>query len=77
MWFLNYGNFCNKRSTDHESQKILPAVNLTLENLQLDYLDLYLVIYILKDPQPSQERSNWTTFVVQEGMDFRNMERNG
>ena len=31
------------RCTEHEYNEVLPACNLTLKNLQLDYLDLYLV----------------------------------
>ena len=33
--------FC--RTTDQEKEYVLPALQLTLKNLQLDYLDLYLI----------------------------------
>lgn len=35
-------NFCS-RAGDMEEQYVLPAIRLTLKNLQLDYLDLYLI----------------------------------
>ena len=31
------------RAGDMEDQYVLPAIQLTLKNLQLDYLDLYLI----------------------------------
>ena len=33
--------FC--RNTEQEKEYVLPAIQLTLKNLQLDYLDLYLI----------------------------------
>ncbi len=37
-------HFCpHVRNTEHAAEDVLPACQLTLKNLQLDYLDLYLV----------------------------------
>ena len=34
---------CFHRNTEHEKEYVLPAIQLTLRNLQLEYLDLYLI----------------------------------
>ena len=31
------------RNTEHAREKVLPAIEVTLRNLKLEYLDLYLV----------------------------------
>ena len=46
-------------SGDHEKEYVLPGIQLTLKNLQLEYLDLYLIHV------PSSFRH---------GMDFSNMQ---
>ena len=38
-----YGISYYYRSTDHGRDEVLPACELTLKNLKLDYLDLYIV----------------------------------
>ena len=47
------------RGTDQESEYVLPAIQLTLKKLQLDYLDLYLI---------------HTPFSFRHGMDSTNMQ---
>ena len=37
----------HSRNTEHYKEKVLPAIQLTLKNLQLDYVDLYLVCHLL------------------------------
>ena len=48
VFFINYAYnvivcLLNKRPGDMEDKYVLPALQLTLKNLQLDYLDLYLI----------------------------------
>ena len=41
---LHFLKYCiTRRAGDMEEQYVLPAIQLTLKNLQLDYLDLYLI----------------------------------
>ena len=39
---------CFHRNTEHEKEYVLPAIQLTLRNLQLEYLDLYLFTHQLR-----------------------------
>ena len=43
LWSRKYGSVHAHRNTEHAREDVVPACQLTLKNLQLDYLDLYLV----------------------------------
>ena len=54
------------RNTQHEEEDVLPACKLTLKNLQLDYLDLYLIHW----PQPLKKGAKLPNLTDEEKLGY-------
>ncbi|KII72294.1 Aldo-keto reductase family 1 member C18 [Thelohanellus kitauei] len=78
MWFQNYGIFLFNRSTDHEPQRVAPALETSLKSLNTDYLDAYLVHFpfrITQANEPLYYKKEWLVETWREMVKLKEKEK--